>query len=309
MTRLVRTLLALSALLSACAPPASRPADAPSAPALVLSTYAYGGNDRLEHLRPLAAHLSARLGRPVVVRGFADPLALVEALRRGEADLALVNTLGWLLVAADAEPRVEPLVTLHTGRGVPTPYRSVIVAPRDVTSGSLAARAASLRIAFVSAGSTTGGLVPRLALAGMGIADADRAFASLRYAGTHAAAARLLAAGDVDVAALAAEEWERSVTEDGALGRRFHVVWASPQIPLGPLVARRALRESLRDSVLASLLALPAAHPEAFAALRATWVEARSADTLVRVTDRDYDEFRRALGGRAVVERSLRASR
>ena len=57
----------------------------------VVATYAYPQRDRAAAIQPLAEYLRERGGHAAEVRVLPSPTALVEALRKGEVDVAVPN--------------------------------------------------------------------------------------------------------------------------------------------------------------------------------------------------------------------------
>ena len=72
------------------------PAPAREAAPWVVATYAYPQRDRAAAIRPLADSLGHRGDHPVRVAVLPSPTALVDALRRGEVDVAVPNLHGYL---------------------------------------------------------------------------------------------------------------------------------------------------------------------------------------------------------------------
>lgn len=265
---------------------------------LIVGTYAYGTVDRAGAIAPLTAFLGERLHRPARVFVAPDPVALSEATRAGRVDVVVTNTFGYLLLAEGADG-AEAVATFRVPPGVRTNYSAVLVSRSDTLRSwaQLQRAAATVRLTFVSPGSTTGNLVPRLMLASKQLADPERQMRGVHYAGTHAAAFDALQRGEADVAALATEEFTRQRQRLDATERtRYHVLWESPDIMLGPVAVRRGVRGALRDSIAALLPRLASEAPQAFAALRGGWTEARVSDALVAATDRSYDAVRRLFG-------------
>ncbi|HZF66840.1 MAG TPA: PhnD/SsuA/transferrin family substrate-binding protein [Gemmatirosa sp.] len=288
-------------MLTACALLGAGPvgSEAQARDTLVVGTYAYDAVDRRGAVTPLAEYLGARLKRPSRVVLAADPVALADAARRGEVDVVVTNTFGYLLLA-DAAPRAGLAVaTFRVPPGVRTHYSAVLVTRDARLRGwaELRARAPHLRVGLVSPGSTTGNLVPRLVLARHGWEERDQQVPSVTYAGTHAGAFGLLRTGAVDVAGLATEEYQRQIAAlDAAERARYHVLWESPDILLGPVAVHTGLPAALRDTIRAALVGLERHAPAAFAALRGGWTEARRADGLVAATDATYLPVRRLFG-------------
>lgn len=293
----MRSLLSLTLAVGLSAPISARAQDT-----LVVGTYAYATVDRVGAVSPLAAHLSARLGRPTRVIAAPDPVALARLVRDAQVDVVVTNTFGYLLLADGEVPAALPVATFRIPRGVSTNYGTVLVSrlPEVRTMADLLPQTSSLAIALVSPGSTTGNLVPRLFMATQGLADLERQFRTVSYAGTHAATFANLRAGSADVAALATEEFERQLAADGSRAApRVTVLWRSPDIQLGPVAVRASLPAALRDSIAKAVIGLEGTAASAFTALRGGWTEAAKSDALVAANDQTYDEVRRLFGNGA----------
>ena len=233
--------------------------------AWVIATYAYPQRDRVAAIQPLADYLGVRARHPVQVRLFDSPTALVEAMRRGDVDVAVPNLHGYL----QARRASEPLATLPVPQ-VPARqadrYRAVLVARAGIdTTAHLQRDAAQLRLALVGKDSASGGFVPVRELRRLGLAPAT-AFAHLEYAGSHAAALEAVASGNADVAALAADVY------DAARPAGVVELWRSEPILPGPLLCRPAADvpcQQFTDWLLDAHNEAPAV----MAALRAGWPE------------------------------------
>lgn len=241
--------------------------------AWVIATYAYPQRDRAAAIQPLADYLGLRARHPVQVRLFDSPTALVDALRRGDVDVAVPNLHGYL----QARRANEPLTTLPVPQ-VPAlqadRYRSVLVARQGLGApGELERQASTLRLALVGRDSASGGFVPVRELRRRGL-EPGTAFAHLAYAGSHAAALEAVASGRADVAALAADVYDA--------GRPTGVVelWRSDPIPPGPLLCRPAADVPCQQFT-AWLLEAHDQAPAVMAALRAGWPEFGDATVFV----------------------------
>lgn len=241
--------------------------------AWVIATYAYPQRDRAAAIQPLADYLGLRARHPVQVRLFDSPTALVDALRRGDVDVAVPNLHGYL----QARRAREPLTTLPVPQ-VPAlqadRYRAVLVGRQGLEApGELERQARTLRLALVGPDSASGGFVPVRELRRRGLAP-DAAFAHLAYAGSHAAALEAVASGRADVAALAADVYDA--------GRPAGVVelWRSDPIPPGPLLCRPAADVPCQQFT-AWLIEAHEQAPAVMAALRAGWPEFGDATVFV----------------------------
>ncbi|UNK58250.1 PhnD/SsuA/transferrin family substrate-binding protein [Pseudoxanthomonas daejeonensis] len=252
---LIATLLLLAPLPSSANGPA----------AWVVATYAYPQRDRAAAIQPLADYLGSRGGHPVRVVVLPSPTALVEALHAGRVDVAVPNLHAYL----QARPGAGDVVALPVP-DVPAAqadrYRAVLVARAGIDSvAALQRQAGELRLVLVGRDSASGGFVPTTGLREMGL-DPRAGFASLAYAGSHAAALQSLVEGRADVVALAADVYD-AAQPDGV-----HELWRSAPIPPGPLLCRNADTVPC-DAIAGWLLEAHARDPLVMAALRAGWPE------------------------------------
>ena len=247
----------------------------------VVATYAYPQRDRGAAIQPLADYLARRGRHPVQVKVFPSPTALVQAMRDGQADVAVPNLHGYL----QARREVAQVTTLPVPQ-VPAlqadRYRAVLVARQVASPAELKAKAGQLRLVLVGRDSASGGFVPVQYLRGEGL-DPAKAFASVTYAGSHAAALQAVVEGRDDVAALA------GAVHDAARPDNVNVLWRSDPIPPGPLLCRAATGVPCQ-AIVAWLLEAHAEAPDVMAALRAGWPEFGDATRfvpadLVRVSD------------------------
>ena len=231
----------------------------------VVATYAYPHRDRAAAITPLAEYLARRSRHPVRVQVLPSPTALVDALRAGQVDVAVPNLHGYLQAMTGA----GELVALPVP-DVPAPqadrYRAVLLASGTVDSiEALRRDARRLRLVLVGRDSASGGFVPARQLRDLGLRPGS-AFASLRYAGSHAAALQALLDGEADVVALAADVY------DASRPAGVHELWRSAPIPPGPLLCRRSAGLSC-EAVAAWLLEAHRQDPAVMAALRVGWPE------------------------------------
>jgi len=239
----------------------------------VIATYAYPQRDRAAAIQPLADYLGLRARHPVQIRLFDSPTALVDALRRGDADVAVPNLHGYL----QARRANETLTTLPVPQ-VPAlqadRYRAVLLVRSGLEAADeLERQAPRLRLALVGRDSASGGFVPVRELRRRGL-EPTKAFAHLAYAGSHAAALEAVATGNADVAALAADVY------DAERPAGLVELWRSDPIPPGPLLCRPAADVPCQQFT-AWLLEAHEEAPAVMAALRAGWPEFGDATVFV----------------------------
>ena len=205
----------------------------------------------------LAGHLSEALGVDVELsfdRTRSGPRpGEDEPFTDGDADIAFVCATSYVWLTATPSPVVE----LVGAAWAPTDPRS---AGQAVYFGDVLAPAGGAktlhhlvdrRVAYNDDVSLSGYHSLRLALSAAGL-DVDRV--TFVRSGSHLRSLDLLAAGDVDAAAIDSNVWRRRRREDPHLARVLHAVAELGPHPVQPLVARAGLsvgrREAIRDALL-----------------------------------------------------------
>ena len=174
--------------------------------------------------KPLAAYLSAKLGRPVELRTVDTWEGLAKSLANGETDLALMGPWGYVLanhsagaqvvstILYDGKPEYFALMVTHPGSG--------ITRPSDIKGRTFA---------FGDKGSTSGYLIPLHYFQKQGI-DPEKEFARVIYT-RHQAIETEVAAGQLDAGA----DYNRNrnaMIEQGLIkADRSIVIWQSDPLP------------------------------------------------------------------------------
>lgn len=263
---------------------------------LVIATYQYAENPRLKNIEPFATHLAEAADVKITVKSYPTVHALLEAMRKNEVDVAFINTFGYLL-SREVTQQYEALATLHLPNAAASVYRSVIVSPKENRTQTLqqaVERAGDHYLIYVSPGSTSGNLMPRLKLASMLPDDPEKFFVEVQYANTHAGALKLALEERYAVASCGSDAFYKL----GADTAKFNVLWKSGPIPLGPVVVRKDLAENLKVSLQTALLELHTQNPEALEAIKSGWTEARPADKYVASEEAYYNELIELAGDR-----------
>lgn len=281
-----------------------------SAQPIRLATYQYADNNRIKNIQPLAEQLNTKYGFEVIVKNYPTVHAFINAIRNNEVDIALINTFGYLLLEAsgNAYP-MHPVTALELRADAKDNYKTAILASPTVKAKSLtdlAKEAAGLKLALVSIGSTSGNLVPRLALAGAGIPEPEKVFAEVHYSNTHAAAVDDVLKGNAQIAAMGHTEYEKNIAQDSRNGELLKLIWLSPEIPLGPVLFNNGLTGSLQETVLNELLNLHKDNPNTLESIKAGWSEAKQASHFVPINANHYDAFKQVLGNRSDLTRILK---
>lgn len=273
---------------------------------LRLAVYQYADNPRTKNLQPLADHLQQRLGITATVHSYPTVHAFIEAIQKGEVDIAFINTFGYLLLEASSKRYpMQPKVAL----AVPHPddnYKTAFVARAQSPIQKLTDAAAfgkQTRLGLVATGSTSGNLVPRLALTKIGITGAEQHFQRVNYTGTHAKAIQALLNNEVDLAAMGSSEYTKldSVTE-----LQLRPIWISTEIPLGPVLFHKKLSKPLQQQIEQVLLTADQEAPAVLASIKAAWSEAKQATRFDPITKDNYLPFLLQFGTMKAIEPILK---
>ncbi len=263
---------------------------------LVVATYQYGDNPRLKNIEPFAIHLAEVTGVKTTVKSYPTVQVLLQAMNKGEVDVAFMNTFGYLMLREQTNA-YEISAALHLPDEAASIYKSVIVTPKENRMHTLqdaVARAGDNMLILVSPGSTSGNLVPRLKLASMMEDDPEMFFLELQYAERHNLALQNMLKEKFAIAAFGAEEYYKL----GADTLRLTKLWESPPILLGPVVCRKELSENLKNALKKELLELHEQNQEALESVKSGWTEANPADQYMVVDDAYYESLLKLAGNR-----------
>ncbi len=275
---------------------------------LTLATYQYADNNRLQNITPLATHLQNTLGIKVNVKSYPTVHSFIEAIQNNEVDIALINTFGYLLLnASDKKYDMKPMLALQVRPGTKDNYTTAIVAPASSAINSIkdiAKYAVHTKLILVSPGSTSGNLVPRLALSSVGIAEPEKKFSSVVYGKTHAATIDSVATGNEALAAMGSAEYFSFISKMENK-EKIKLVWLSPEIPLGPVLIKKSLDKTLQQKITDCFLQLHQQNDEALQKVKTGWSEAKHAEKYIIITDSYYNPFRKQLGKKKDLKRIL----
>lgn len=257
---------------------------------LVFATYQYAENERIKNIEPFARHFSSITGTAYRVVSYPSVHELIAALTKGEADIAFINSFGYLLLQQSSTD-YSIAAALHVPDEAASTYQTALVVNKGTgieRLTDLKARAGTLSLLLVNPGSTSGNLVPRLKLAEVGISNADSAFSTLAYSKNHALTLRQVIEGKADVGAFGSEEYHKLLKEDPSITKNVNLLWESSPIPLGPVVFRNNLPASAKSALIKALLDLHMENIDALEAIKAGWTEAKPADRFHAVDDGYY---------------------
>ncbi|MEM7105246.1 MAG: PhnD/SsuA/transferrin family substrate-binding protein [Bacteroidota bacterium] len=263
---------------------------------LKLATYTYSTNNRINNLKPVSKELELLLERPIQIESYPDVPSFIEGIKSDEVDIGLINTLGYLLLSLDNK-NMQPIATLKIRKGAVDNYKTVLLTRSSISDlEELKNEANNLSMMFVSEGSTSGNLVPRLLLSSIGIKSPERQFKEVKYGGDHASTFNKLLEGESDICAIGSNEYFKQIEEDSLLQQSTRLLWISEEIPLGPVLVNKSLSESDREIISNLFLNLHEKNLNVLHSIKEGWSEAKQAERFYPITDSYYDNFRTVNG-------------
>lgn len=263
---------------------------------LVIATYQYGDNPRIQNIQPFATHFSSVMEVQTEVKSYPTVHQLLQAMNKGEVDIAFINTFGYLMLREQTQS-YEISAALHLPSEAASVYRSVIVTNRKNKIQSLemaVKQSGDLMLAFVSPGSTSGNLVPRLKLASLLDVEPEMVFLEVQYAERHNLALRVALENDYALAAFGSEEYYKLGVDTTLLTK----LWESPPIQLGPVMVKKELSENIKNALQQTLLDLHQQNTSALESIKAGWTEAQPADKFVLIDEAYYESLLQLAGNR-----------
>lgn len=276
---------------------------------LVLATYRYAENDRIKNIAPLADEISKETGMSVGVKSYPTVHEFVQAIQNDEVDIALINTLGYLLLeAGNSSYSMYPSLVLQIRDDAKDNYKTAIVSSTASGIRTLAdakQQAEQTNLLLVSPGSTSGNLVPRLIFNSRGIPNPESVFNSVSYGKTHKATLESIAEGKVELGALGSNEFFES-QKDPELAKKVHLVWLSPEIPLGPVLLHKRIEPKTAKSIQNTFLNLHESNKAALESVKSGWSEAAQTDQYTPISEDYYDAFMKQSGDKKGMEKILK---
>lgn len=167
--------------------------------------------------------------------------AVVEGMCNGAADIAFVGPVTYLQ-AKDRGCAELLAVAVKSGASV---YYAGLFAPKDAAIAT-AADVRGKRVAFGDVNSTSSFIFPMTMLMDAGI-DPAKDLKEVRLTGSHASSLAALLQGQVEVAALSFESYEKAVRENVPGVRDVKIIARSDPIPYPPLVVNSKLPVAIRN--------------------------------------------------------------
>ena len=179
--------------------------------------------------KPLAEHLAARLGRPVVLRTVDTWEGLAKSLATGETDIGLLGPWGYVLAHQSAGAQVVGTI-LYDGK--PEYHALIVTHPESGLKSvdDLIKSGKTRSFAFGDKGSTSGYLIPLHFFMQNGVPDPEKHFAKVLYT-KHQAIETQVAAGQLDAGADYNRNRNAMIEEGLIKADRSRIIWQSAPLP------------------------------------------------------------------------------
>jgi phosphonate transport system substrate-binding protein len=276
---------------------------------VVLATYQYAENTRIANINPLGKYLSDSLGLDVEVKSYESVHKLIEAIQGNEVDIALINTLGFLLLESSSLGyEMNAAAVLKVREGAEANYKTALVSRIDFPANSINSImpfTSNSRLGLVNVGSTSGNLVPRLKMAALGMATAENHFKSVVYGGNHRQTLAMLLENKIDVCAIGSTEYFQLIADSERAGQ-VKLLWMSSEIPLGPVLLHNRLPANTQTAIVNHLLNLHITSVETLEAIKSGWAEALLAERFIELSPKHYQPFMNQFGNTKEIERIVK---
>lgn len=219
-------------------------------------------------LQPLAKVIGSMVGVPVVIEPAQSYESLVQAVSKGEVDIALLSPASYVH-ARRQQPRLH-LVGRAITQGV-SEYAAFIVVRADDPLHSLADLRGK-RMAWVDRMSASGYIYPFGAFRRQGLVP-DQLFSDQRFYGTHDLALQALLRGEADACAVASGTFERLVTIAGNDRPRaaLRILHKTGRIPFDALVVSADFSEAAARRIGWAFRNVSSRNAAGRAVLASTW--------------------------------------
>jgi phosphonate transport system substrate-binding protein len=224
---------------------------------------------------PFRKYLSEKLGMPVEMFVATDYAGVVEAMANDKLDVAYFGGLTY--VQAKQRAKIHPIVTEVDQETNTTKYYSLIIAPAEKNSQSVADLKGKV-FAFGDISSTSGSLYPRVMLDKAGIKVPDD-FKNVVYSGGHDATAQAVQNATVDAGGIEGRILNRLITK-GTVDEKKIKVLERHLVEGYPWVVRDNLDKQIEAKVIDAFLSMK--DPALLDLMRAT--------AFTKVSDANYAE-------------------
>jgi phosphonate transport system substrate-binding protein len=253
-----------------------------------------GGADIVDRMKPLIDHLTKELGVPV--RGFSasEYQGVITAMQNKQVDLAYFGPKSYVVANRIAGAEAIAKELSETGS---QGYHAILVVHKDSGWKTLA-DVKGKRLAFVSPVSTSGYLVPSVALSDELGTPVETYFSEIAFTNSHGSSVQRVINKDIDVAATNDMDLKAMVLAGQASMEPLVEIWRSDLIPGSPMAVRRDLPEGFKKAAQRAFVSFSKNAEELAKMGRVGFVEASDSEyDLIRLLEQKKAEKSGASGG------------
>lgn len=235
--------------------------------------------DRLRNFQCMVEELPEAIGvKEVKLFPAADYDGVIQGLLGGTLDYAELGASGYAKVYLTDAEAVDPVLTTVQTDGA-TGYYSIMLARKDSGIENIEDMKGK-KLGFADPDSTSGYLVPSVALPAQLGMPINEYFSETGFGGGHENGVLEMLKGNFDgqvTWSSGVGEYEdgytsgniRKMVDKGLLDMAdVNEIWRSPLIPNGPVVVSNKLDQDIRGKFVEFMKALPEANPDCFAAIQ-----------------------------------------
>ena len=218
----------------------------------------------MKYTQNISKYLAKELNVEVNFIKATDYTAVIEAMRSDKCHIAIFGPFSYIMAAEKAG--AEAIVTTGPKDGKFYSYQSIFVTSPNSGLHSMddvKKNSKRLKLAFVDPASTSGHLIPRSCLTDMGL-EPEKSFASVTFAGSHAASMLTARSGQTDVAASNTTSLKRLLNNGKIKPEDLVILWKSGPFVFDVFCVKGSLPKELKDKIKNALLNMPNKAPEYF---------------------------------------------
>lgn len=242
--------------------------------------------DKQVAIKKLTETLTKELGVEVQTAQYPDYNAVVEALNYGNIQVAWLGPLTYVI--ANYKGGAEAVATLSID-GKPY-YYSYLITQKDSPYNSVddvVANSGEIRFAFGDPSSTSGSLIPGIALKDLGIYESkdSHKFKQVTFTGSHDATALAVQNNQVEVGAIDSAIFERLIKKGVVDESKFKIIWKSDELFQYPWAVAKSVPDKVKGQIQQALVNIK--DPEILKAFN-------GADEFIKASNDDYESIRKA---------------
>ena len=200
---------------------------------------------------PLMKYISNKIDRPVRMKIHESYFKVIESLRDGDADLAFVGSLNYVI--AHSVAGAEVLARPEWADGVSS-YSGLIFARKGTALTSNPSTWKGKKMALVHKFTTAGDLFQRNYMAKRGFLKPEKLLDEIGYEGSHDAAVMMVLKGDADIGGAKDLVFKRLARENHEVKENIVILAESDRVPSNGLVASSSIDEETKKRLKAVLL-------------------------------------------------------